>query len=162
MWIRTAGEGDLETIQALLAETWHDTYDDIYGVDKVNAIIADWHALPALRARLTLPLSEFVVADTGHSVLGMAFASSKDGSIIELHQLYVRPEAQGQGAGRALLHEIEACFPEAKRIRLEVETENHKAFSFYLANGFETIGETENCGTADSGIAAVVLEKPVS
>lgn len=161
MWIRTAGGKDLEAIQALLSETWHDTYDHIYGVDTVTAITTEWHALSALRARLTQPLSEFVVADTGDSILGMAFASSKDGRLIELHQLYVHPAAQGQGAGKALLAEIEACFPEARRIRLEVEAENHKAVAFYRMNDFRLVGETENCGVVNSGIPAEIYEKQV-
>lgn len=161
MWIRTAGSGDLEAIQALLIETWHDTYDSLYGSERVEAITREWHTLDALRARLTQPLSEFVVADTGQSILGMAFASSKDGRLIELRQLYVRPSAQGQGAGRALLEEIEACFPEANRVRLEVEAENHKAVTFYRKSGFEPVGKTQNCGTDNSGIPAIIYEKQV-
>lgn len=161
MWIRTAGSRDLEAVQALLVETWHDTYDSIYGAERVDAITGEWHSMEALRARLTQPLSEFVVADTGNSLLGMAFASSKDGRLIELHQLYVRPSAQGQGAGRALLEEIETCFPEANRMRLEVEAENRKAITFYRKSGFEPVGETQNCGTDNSGIPAIIYEKRV-
>lgn len=161
MWIRTAGSGDLEAIQALLVETWHDTYDSLYGSERVEAITREWHSLDALRARLTQPLSEFVVADTGQAILGMAFASSRDGRLIDLHQLYVRPSAQGQGAGRALLEEIEACFPEADRVRLEVEAENHRAVTFYRMSGFEPVGETQNCGTDNSGIPAIIYEKRV-
>lgn len=161
MWIRTAGSRDLEAIQALLVETWHDTYDPIYGADRVEAITGEWHALEVLRARLTQPLSEFVVADTGDTLVGMAFASSSDGRLIELHQLYVRPAAQGQGAGRALLEEIEACFPEASRMRLEVEAENHKAVTFYRKSGFEPVGKTQNCGADNSGIPAIIYEKQV-
>ncbi|MCR9134579.1 MAG: GNAT family N-acetyltransferase [Alphaproteobacteria bacterium] len=161
MWIRTAGNRDLEAIQALLVETWHDTYDTIYGAERVDDITAEWHSLPALRARLTQPQSEFVVADTGDTILGMAFASSKDGRLIELHQLYVHPSAQGRGAGAALLEEIEACFPEANRVRLEVEAENLKAVAFYDHRGFEPVGDTKNCGVEDSGIPAVVYEKRI-
>jgi hypothetical protein len=31
VFIRTAGERDLDEIRTLLVETWHDTYDGIYG-----------------------------------------------------------------------------------------------------------------------------------
>lgn len=161
MWIRTAGNRDLEAIQALLFETWHDTYDPIYGSDRVDVITAEWHSLPALRSRLKQPQSEFVVADTGDTIVGMAFASSKDGRLIELHQLYVHPSAQGNGAGAALLEEIEACFPESNRVRLEVEAENMKAVAFYDHKGFEPVGDTKNCGEENSGIPAVVYEKRI-
>jgi ribosomal protein S18 acetylase RimI-like enzyme len=161
MWIRTASERDLKEIRALLVETWHDTYDDIYGVEKVNAITDAWHSISALKAKLTMPLSEFVVADSGKRILGIAFASSNDGRIVELHQLYVQPAQQGQGAGKALLTEIEACFPEVRLVRLEVEAANHKSVAFYRSNGFEEAGKTDNCGAAGSGIAALIMEKPV-
>ena len=67
MWIRTASQRDLEAVHRLLVETWHDTYDQIYGIEKVKAITTDWHSIAALRKRLTLPQSEFVVADSGKS-----------------------------------------------------------------------------------------------
>ena len=161
MWIRTASERDLEAVHRLLVETWHDTYDQIYGVEKVNAITTDWHSTTALRKRLTLPQSEFVVADSGDEILGMAFASTRDGTVVDLHQLYVLPAAQGKGAGRALLEEIEQCFPEARIVRLEVEAANKKAVDFYEASGFRQAGATDNCGKPDSGIAALVYEKSI-
>ena len=89
----------------------------------------------------------------------MAFASTRDGRVVDLHQLYVRPTAQGQGAGGALLSEIEGCFPQARIVRLEVEAANTKAVDFYVANGFARAGETDNCGQPGSGIAALVYEK---
>ena len=36
--MRTASERDLDAMRALLVETWHATYDAIYGVDRVTAI----------------------------------------------------------------------------------------------------------------------------
>ncbi len=161
MWIRSAGERDLTQIQSLLVETWHDTYDGLYGVEKVDAITADWHAVPKLKERLNRPQSEFVVADNGEAILGVAFASTKDGRAVHLHQLYVRPAAQGQGVGAALLAEIEDCFPEARLFRLEVEPENGKAVGFYQRSGFKEVGKTENCGTADSGVPALIFEKAI-
>lgn len=36
-FVRTAGERDLDKVRALLAETWHATYDTFYGVEKVRS-----------------------------------------------------------------------------------------------------------------------------
>lgn len=161
MWIRTASERDLEAVQQLLVETWHHTYDHIYGVDRVVEITSEWHSVPVLRKRLSQPQSEFVLADTGQELLGMAFASTTDGKVVNLHQLYILPAAQGRGAGRALLTEIEQCFPQASHVRLEVEAANTNAIGFYQAHGFKQVGETNNCGQPDSGIAALVYEKTI-
>ena len=38
MFVRTAGAQDIKAIRALLIETWHATYDSIYGVEKVTEI----------------------------------------------------------------------------------------------------------------------------
>jgi ribosomal protein S18 acetylase RimI-like enzyme len=44
-------------------------------------------------------------------------------------------------------------------MRLEVEPKNDKAIRFYTALGFAEVGWTKNCGAAESGIPAVILEK---
>lgn len=163
MFIRTAGVSDLPAIRALLTETWHATYDAIYGVDRVTAISDDWHSIPSLKARLDRPDAEFIVADDGAEIAGVAFASVVDnGKTVELSQLYVTPGRQGQGIGGMLLDEIIDSFPDAERIRLEVEPANARAVAFYAAQGFVEIGRTENCGGDLSGIAALILERALA
>lgn len=160
MFVRTAGENDLQAVRALLVETWHDTYDAILGAERVTEITDDWHAPDILRAKLTMPNSEFLVADDGERIGGVAFATA-DGDAVTLHQLYVAPAFQGRGIGSMLLDEVESSFPEAQRVRLEVEEANLKAHAFYLAQGFAKVGSTANCGKADSGIAATIFERPI-
>ncbi|MEJ6783116.1 GNAT family N-acetyltransferase [Aminobacter sp. Piv2-1] len=160
MFVRTASERDLEVIKALLADTWHATYDAIYGAERVDEITAEWHSLAALKARLTRPNSEFLVADDGKRIAGTAFAAAtSDGKSVVLYQLYVQPGSQRAGIGRLLLDEVEQCFPEARTLRLEVEKSNSKAIAFYQANGFAQVGETANCGSEQSGIPALIFEK---
>ncbi|MHA6644661.1 GNAT family N-acetyltransferase [Mesorhizobium sp. A623] len=162
MFVRTAGERDLDVVRDLLTLTWHATYDGIYGVEKVNDITGEWHSTASLKARLTRPNSEFLVADDGKRLGGMAFAAATDDPVIVmLHQLYVHPDFQGRGIGRALLDEVEESFPEAKVLRLEVEEANGAAIAFYRANGFLPAGSTSDCG-GGSGLPALVLEKKLS
>src|SRR5690606_32342015 len=101
----------------------------------VREITEEWHSVRALKARLDRPHSEFLIADSGEAIVGMAFASATDrGDTVMLHQLYVRPDHQGRGVGSLLLDEIQDCFPEARKVRLEVEEENQKAIGFYLSH----------------------------
>ena len=58
-----------------------------------------------------------------------------------------------------MLAEIEAAFPDAKSIRLEVEAANVKAVGFYENSGFAAVSRTDNCGEAQSGIAALIMQK---
>lgn len=161
-FVRTAGEGDLQAVQALLVETWHDTYDGIYGVKKVTGLTDSWHSIASLRRRLARPLSEFLVADDGERIAGMAFAAAdREGKTVKLHQLYVLPAYQGHGIGGMLMDEILDNFPDAEIIRLEVEEANSRAIAFYRIYGFEQTGRTGDCGVAGSGIPALVFERPL-
>ncbi|TIQ30610.1 MAG: GNAT family N-acetyltransferase [Mesorhizobium sp.] len=159
MFVRTASERDLAAIRVLLVETWHATYDAVYGARRVTEITDDWHSIASLKARLTRPNSEFLVADDGKRLGGMAFASAtKDPKIVLLNQLYVHPDCQRRGIGRSLLDEVEASFLEARSLRLEVEEANTPAIAFYEANGFRPAGRTADCGSG-SGMPALILEK---
>lgn len=92
----------------------------------------------------------------------MAFASAVDtGSTVMLRQLYVKPAHQGRGVGGLLLGEIHSCFPDARRLRLEVEEANTKAVAFYLAHGFSKVGSTADCGKEGSDIGAAIFERPI-
>ena len=163
-FVRTASERDLEKVRALLVETWHATYDTFYGVEKVNELTGRWHSLPALKARLERKDAEFLVADDGRTIGGMGYASMSDTlkKTVMLHQLYVLPKLQGQGIGRDIFAELETCFPDAERMRVEVEPQNLHALAFYRAHGFSEVGQVSNCGDEQSGIPALILEKPLS
>jgi len=162
-FVRTAGEQDLEKVRALLRETWHATYDHIYGADKVSELHASWHSLASLKARLAKKNAEFLVADDGKTIGGMGYAamSTEMTKTVELYMLYVGPRYQRQGVRRDIFAELETCFPDAEVMRLEVEPQNEPAIAFYTAHGFVEVGRTENCGNAQSGIPALIFEKPL-
>ena len=159
MWVRTATKRDLPAVQKLLASTWHATYDTIYGVDRVSEITAEWHSLAALEKQLDAPRSEFLLADDGKIIAGMAYARQTSDQEVKLVQLYVASDCQGRGVGKMLLDEIEESFFEVPTITLEVEDKNTGAIAFYSRHGFSTSGQTDNCGLADSGIAALIMKK---
>ncbi len=159
MWVRTAAKKDLVIIQGLLAETWHATYDNIYGRDRVSEITRGWHSLDALEKQLNAPKSEFLVADDGKTIAGMAYGRQISDNEVKLAQLYVSPDFQGRGVGALLLDEIEESFFEVPIVRLEVEEKNTGAVAFYSKHGFAQTGTTDNCGKHDSGIAAIVMQK---
>ncbi|MDW9642124.1 GNAT family N-acetyltransferase [Sinorhizobium meliloti] len=163
-FVRTASARDLEKVRALLAETWHATYDTFYGAEKVNELTAKWHSIEALRARLQRKHSEFVVADNGRELAGMGYAAMSESleKTAVLHQLYVLPKHQRHGVGRDMFAELETCFPDAERMRVEVEPQNLHALAFYRAHGFVEVAKTSSCGDEQSGIPALILEKRLS
>lgn len=162
-FVRTASERDLAKVSALLAETWHATYDALYGADKVSEITARWHSVPALKAKLERKDSEFVVADNGRELAGMGYvAMAKDRpKTAFLHNLYVLPRYQRQGIGRDMFAELETCFPDANAMLLEVDPRNDAAVAFYYAHGFIKVGEARHTADSVSGVPLDVYEKPL-
>ena len=155
-YVRSASERDLPAISALLGRTWHDTYDDLYGSSNVAELTASWHSTQALKRQLASPRSEFLVADDGKRILGAAFARMTDESTAHLFQLYVDPGDQGHGHGRMLLTELLECFPDARRMVLEVAAGNERALGFYAHHGF-----VEGGRSSENGIETVTLERAI-
>lgn len=162
-FVRTASERDVDAIRDLLVETWHATYDALHGVEKIRALVAQWHTPQAIRANILKKGGEFLVADNGKKIGGMGFAAMSQSmtKTAVLHQLYVRPSCQNEGIGRDIFAELETCFPDAEIMRLEVDAKNPRAMSFYSRLGFVEVDRTMNCGKDDSGIEAVIMEKPL-
>ncbi len=159
VFIRTAGENDLAVVSRLLADTWHATYDRIYGEAGVTRISERWHSVDWLRQMLKRPKSEFVVADTGSSLAGMAYAviNEKQPETVELHELDVLPDMQGRGIGGLLLEEIQGSFFDCRVMRLDVEEKNHRAVAFYEAAGFVRKGSRKATEWVDATV--LTLEK---
>jgi ribosomal protein S18 acetylase RimI-like enzyme len=163
VFVRSAGERDLPAVRKLLVETWHATYDGIYGRERVAEITNEWHSLAALKASLRRPRAEFLVADDGSRIGGMAFAAATtDPKVVTLHQLYVLPLFQRRGIGSDLLRETEDSFPDARMLRVEVERQNTAALAFWRANGFTQTGEAAESGGTALAIPALTLSKALS
>ncbi|MBB3913274.1 GNAT family N-acetyltransferase [Rhizobium fabae] len=162
-FVRTAGARDLEKVRALLAESFHATYDGLHGKARVDDLIAHLFTPAALKARLVRKDAEFLVADDGRSIGGMGYAAMSQAltKTVMLHLLYVNPTLQRQGIGRDIFAELETCFPDAEIMRLEVEPRNAAAIAFYRAHGFTEVGHNENAAPGQSGIPALIFEKPL-
>ena len=162
-FVRTAAEEDVESIRALLAETFHAAYDPFYGQERVAQMVRNWHSAAAIRARIVRKDGEFLMADNGSDVGGIGYAAMypKMEKTVMLHQLYVRPSRQGEGIGRDIFAELETCFPHAEIMRVEVALQNLRAVSFYERLGFSEVDRMEEWGGPNSGLPAVVLEKPL-
>lgn len=94
--------------------------------------------------------------------MGYAALSEETAKVAVLHMLYVRPSAQRQGIGRDLFAELETCFPDADRMRVEVEPENAPAIAFYQSLGFDEVGRNKNDGPKQSGLPTLVFERALT
>jgi ribosomal protein S18 acetylase RimI-like enzyme len=134
--IRDANAADLPAVRSLLVETWHATYDGIYGWRRVAEITNAWHSPDNLAAQLGRDGQAFLVALVGDEIIATSSARLERDRAALLTRLYVLPAFQGQGIGRTLLQVTLAHFPQAPVARLEVELQNEPAIAFYERMGF--------------------------
>jgi ribosomal protein S18 acetylase RimI-like enzyme len=159
--IRTVTATDLQAVRDVLRETWHATYDELFGPTEVDAISARWHALDVLKSQMAASDSAFLVAEYDEVIVGTSLARQiKPGEVL-LDRIYVLPIAQGIGIGLALLNESLVRFPGTTTVRLEVEPRNFGAIRFYEAQGFVRVGAVRQCG-GDAEHAADVYELRLS
>lgn len=77
---------------------------------------------------------------TGYSLVAKGYATEVGGLCVHVEDLYIRPEARGQGIGGAFLDYITDKYQNtAARIRLEVEAENTRAMAVYQKHGFQEL-----------------------
>ncbi len=154
--IRDAEPDDLPAVSVLLGETWHATYDAVYGEERVEELTRRWHAVGTLTRETALPDRRMLVAVVDGRVVGMASVRRvEDGAMLD--RLYVLPDAQGGGVGTALLTRCLSAFPGCARMILEVEPSNAGAIRFYERHGFQVAGTTADCGGSGDGIPAITM-----
>lgn len=159
MWIRTASRNDINAIHDLLVETWHATLDELVGREEVDRKIAHDYTTDMLKKMLSRPASEYVVADDGDMLHGVAYAAQGavkgDSEIALVLHLCVKPESRGQGIGQRLLIELEEAFPAARKIRVVLNKKDVRTQKFFEEQGYKHLGKSgDNKSDND-----VVLEK---
>ncbi len=159
--IRDAALADVPAVQDLLVDTWHATYDPIFGREKVSEVTDSWHSISRLTSQIGQPDSAFLVALVHNEIVATSQAIRDEGGAVKLGRLYVRPMRQGGGIGRALLQATLACFPDAGRVWLEVEPQNEPAIRFYERCGFARLDKITSCG-GRSELKAIIMEKGLS
>jgi len=140
--VRWAGTEDAEAIATIQVESWRAAYrglvDQAY-LDQLDP--AD--RMPRWReglAESVWPERGTLVAEADGRVVGFAHLSTGDES--ELHAIYVRPDAWGTGAGRALMAEAVRRLAEegCRDVVLWVLATNERARRFYQKAGWHADG----------------------
>jgi ribosomal protein S18 acetylase RimI-like enzyme len=147
--LRAATAGDAMTIAALATQVFLDTY----ATDGVRPDLAleafTEYSIEAFAARLGEAERRFVVAETGEGLMGFAEVLASDlpapaGGVSGAHlvRLYVQPQAQGTGVGRALIEAAERMATErsVRHLWLIAWEHNERAIAFYLRHGYAEVG----------------------
>lgn len=136
--IRYLNAGDRETFVAMADEFYHST--------------AVLHAIPRENfeetfRQIIIERNPYVIGlmlchegrDAGYALLGMTYSNEAGGLCCWVDEIYVRPEFQGKGLGKALFAFMDREFPQIKRFRLEVTEVNKGAVRLYERMGYKPL-----------------------
>ena len=96
---------------------------------------------PIDQTQFTPPQGEFLVAFADGEALGCTGWRTHDTEIAELKRMFIRPQARGRGAARALLRAAEDSARERgfKRLYLESGDRQPEALALYASAGYDRI-----------------------
>jgi [ribosomal protein S18]-alanine N-acetyltransferase len=113
-----------------------------------------------LRYHLGHSRNRMLVAACGGRVVGAALVFlRKDSDLARLYSMAVAADARGHGLGAALLQAAEDAARDAgaRRLRLEVRSDNNAAIALYAKGGFRVFSQRP--AYYEDGCAALRMEK---
>ncbi|MBM2616165.1 GNAT family N-acetyltransferase [Actinoplanes sp. LDG1-06] len=135
MKIRQATDDDVQAIIRIGHETWPPTYA-FAGADYIAHGLINWWSQEATARSLTVT-TMLLAENDNHDVIGLGNIDLRADTAV-IWKLYVTPEAQGTGAGSALLTEL-ITLAGTRPVRLAYADGNTRAAAFYTARGFTEI-----------------------
>ncbi|MEV4351623.1 GNAT family N-acetyltransferase [Actinoplanes sp. NPDC049596] len=157
MHIRPAAPADIPAIVTVGHKTWPRTYA-FAGPDYIRHGLDTWWSPQAVERSLTT--TSVLIADHHGAIVGTGNLDLR-GDTPTIWKLYVLPEAQGAGAGHALLTAL-LELAGGRPVQLEYTDGNHRAARFYTAHGFRELRRTpgEQPGWPDTVWLTTAKEQP--
>ena len=137
MNIRPAGLADIPLIRSIAHATWPMCYAGIITPEQIAYMLGRMYSTKVLDDQM-MNGHHFLLSEHHGTATGFAgFEHGYRPARTRLHKLYVLPDAQGTGAGRALLEAVFGAAVSAgdQGIELNVNKRN-PAVGFYRKNGF--------------------------
>lgn len=144
--IVNAKESDFHIIQQIAYQTWPETYGQILSEEQLNYMLKSFYSEEALSENVSKKGHHFLLAKENDNCLGFVSYEHNCNKTnqTKIHKIYILPNTQGKGVGKALLYEVEkrAKAKANNALFLNVNRFN-KALSFYTKMGFEIIGQED-------------------
>lgn len=140
---------DLQTLQKISIDTFHDTFKDQNTPENMQAYLAKAFHSEQLERELANPSSDIYFVYFNDEVAGYLKVNVNDAQsekmgeeFLEIERIYIRNQFQNHGLGKHLLNKaIEIAINKNKsKVWLGVWEKNRKAIAFYNKMGFIQTG----------------------
>ncbi|MBX9733247.1 MAG: GNAT family N-acetyltransferase [Chitinophagaceae bacterium] len=159
--IRTATISDIPTIRSIAERTWPSTYGGIISQGQIDYMLDLMYSNESLTKQIQSN-HQFYIFEFDNNPIAFASVSKEEEGIFKLNKLYVLPNIQKTGAGKALLAQVKnyAKANGGKHLILQVNKHNN-AKAFYEHMGFsvqrEMIFELDHGYVMDDYIMEIQL-----
>lgn len=150
--IRRLQEGELGPVRALVVETIDSCYGSVYPPRAVE-FFKRYHADEQIREDAATGLTVVVHAGQRLVATGTLVGDS-------VRRVFVLPDEQGRGLGRAVMHVLEEQAAAASLRRLELDA-SLVAEPFYLALGYEIVARASIDVGGGEQLLYAQMEKPI-
>lgn len=136
---------DFETVHGLAKRVWGPTYKSILSEPKLEYMFDMMYSEAAYNEQITTKNHHFLLVKEEKEFLGFAaYELNYRYETTKIHKIYIVPEAQGKGVGKALMNRIimQAKQHQNDKIVLNVNRYN-TAVKFYESMGFAKTGEED-------------------
>ena len=144
--IKAATEADFPTIRQIAYDTWPQTFGQILSEQQIAYMLDLMYSLPSLQAQVQQQGHVFLLASEAENPLGYISyeLNYQQTTATKIHKIYILPQAQGKGVGKALIDAATAVglANQNEALLLNVNKYN-KALQFYERIGFEVIGQED-------------------
>ena len=119
---------------------WPACFSFLLSAEQIEAMLDSLYAPDALASDMSDKGHVFWVASMDGADVGFASAYLED-EAVWIRKLYVLPDIQKGGVGKALMRKAVEYFADAKRVALYVNRDNQPAIDCYLHMGFAIVDE---------------------
>ncbi|TDD48486.1 N-acetyltransferase [Kribbella antibiotica] len=132
--VRRAVPEDLDAVRQIGLTTWPVAYAGLASPEFIVDGLAQWWSPEVVERGIRTGIT--LVAEEDDVLIGMAGVGREEDFWV-LWKLYVLPDHQGKGVGKALLDAAVAALPDGTPgLLLDVLVQNTKAIDFYASYGF--------------------------
>ena len=148
--IRRATLADAQTLSAIGAETFTETFGHLYPPRDLQVFLAESHGLERTQDDLADPTKAAWLIEADGTAIGYGLAGPCSLPIAEvtpacgeIKRIYLRKGWQGSGLGAQLFKDMTAWLQAAgpRTVWIGVWSENHGAQRFYARHGYVRAGE---------------------